>query len=330
MDSVTLDQVDRSLLHALMIDGRAPFARLARVLGTSDRTVARRYARLRDGGVARVVGAASVDAVDDRWIIHVRCQPRAAVDVAAALARRDDTSWVELLSGGTEIAAGMHARSERDRDDLLLQRLPHATAVVSITAHSVLHVFAGGPEGFRGLHALDRDQVADLATEPARRPSPEDGTTLAASDQPLLRALAHDGRSSYAALAVATGWSESTVGRRLDALCAAGLVWFDLDVDFARLGFRCDARIRACVDPSRLAEAGAAVATHPEVAFAAATTGPTNLVLSVHCRDNADLYRYLTERLGALDMLHDVEIAPVIRTFKRAGAFTMKTSAVSK
>lgn len=317
METVTLDGVDRALLHALMIDGRASFARLARVLDTSDRTVARRYARLRDGGVARVVGAASIDAVTDRWLIHVRCQPRAALDVASALARRDDTSWVDLLSGGTEISAGMHARTDRDRDELLLQRLPHTTAVVSITAHSVLHVYAGGPDGFRGLHTLDPDQVADLTVAPARSGPSEAAPALAESDRPLLRALARDGRASWAALAVATGWSESTVARRLETLCAAGLVFFDLDLDLTRLGFRCDARIRASVDPSRLAQVGAAVAAHPEVTFAAATTGPANLVLSVRCRDNADLYRYLTERLGALTVLRDVEIAPVIRTLKR-------------
>lgn len=47
MDSVTLDPVDLRLLHALQIDGRAAFSRIADVLGVSDRTVARRFGRLR-------------------------------------------------------------------------------------------------------------------------------------------------------------------------------------------------------------------------------------------------------------------------------------------
>src|SRR3954447_5816865 len=39
------DELDRRLVHALQIDGRAPFSAIADVLGVSDRTVARRYAR---------------------------------------------------------------------------------------------------------------------------------------------------------------------------------------------------------------------------------------------------------------------------------------------
>ena len=70
---------------------------------------------------------------------------------------------------------------------------------------------------------------------------------------------------------------------------------------------------------AHLAETGAAIAAHPEVAFCAATTGPTNLLISVVCRDSRDLYRYLTERLGTLPLIGEVQTAPVIRVVKRAG-----------
>ena len=69
----------------------------------------------------------------------------------------------------------------------------------------------------------------------------------------------------------------------------------------------------------RLAEVGAAVAAHPEVAFVAATTGATNLVASVVCRDVRALYRYLTERLATLPAIRSIETTPIIRTLKGAG-----------
>ncbi|MET0235203.1 MAG: hypothetical protein ABW224_11235 [Kibdelosporangium sp.] len=50
------------------------------------------------------------------------------------------------------------------------------------------------------------------------------------------------------------------------------------------------------------------------------TTGPTDLTAAISCRDNADPYRYLTERVSALDAVGTLETAPVIRTVKRAGA----------
>ncbi|GAA3414017.1 hypothetical protein GCM10018952_32980 [Streptosporangium vulgare] len=51
----------------------------------------------------------------------------------------------------------------------------------------------------------------------------------------------------------------------------------------------------------------------------AATTGPTNLMAGVTCRDTRDLYRYLTERVAPLQGVRELETAPVIRTVKRVG-----------
>jgi DNA-binding Lrp family transcriptional regulator len=41
-ESITLDRLDRQLLHALQFDGRVSFRLLADVLGSSEQTVARR------------------------------------------------------------------------------------------------------------------------------------------------------------------------------------------------------------------------------------------------------------------------------------------------
>jgi len=51
-----LDDRDRALTHALHIDGRAPFSRIAAVLDISPQTVARRHRRLRTEASLRVVG----------------------------------------------------------------------------------------------------------------------------------------------------------------------------------------------------------------------------------------------------------------------------------
>ena len=51
----------------------------------------------------------------------------------------------------------------------------------------------------------------------------------------------------------------------------------------------------------------------------AATTGPTNLMAGVTCRDTQDLFRYLTERVAPLDGVRELKTAPVISTVKRLG-----------
>ncbi|GAA4625006.1 Lrp/AsnC family transcriptional regulator [Actinoallomurus vinaceus] len=319
VNSLTLDELDRHLVHALQLDGRAPFSKIAEVIGVSDQTIARRYRRLRTAGVARVVGA--VDAPRAglvSWALRVRATPDAAGAVAAALARRTDTYWVHLLSGGTEITCGTMARTPEERDNLLLQKLPRTGRVSSVTAHAILHLFAGGPGGWSGVHSLSEEQVARLRPEP---PSPDyEPIELSEADHALLSALSADGRAGHAELASVTGWSESTVRRRMDELRRAGVLFYDLDARSEAFGYHAEARLWVSVLPSELVAVGEAIGGHPEVTFAAATTGPTNLLVAVACRDTRHLYRYLTERVGALEGVRHVETAPVIRTVKGAGA----------
>ncbi|MEK8171654.1 Lrp/AsnC ligand binding domain-containing protein [Streptomyces sp. M19] len=76
----------------------------------------------------------------------------------------------------------------------------------------------------------------------------------------------------------------------------------------------------ASVPPVDLEATGRALAEHPEVAFAGATTGPSNLLASVVCKDVAALYTYITTRVAALPSVRRLETSPVIRQIKGPGA----------
>jgi hypothetical protein len=71
------------------------------------------------------------------------------------------------------------------------------------------------------------------------------------------------------------------------------------------------------IDPASLDAAGRTLAAHPEIPFAGATTGTTNLAASALFRDTRDLYAYITTRLADLPGLQSVESAPIIGTVKR-------------
>lgn len=313
METVTLDEIDRGLIHALQIDGRAAFVRIADVLGVSENTVARRYKRLRAANVLKVVGTVAGPLLGyASWTIRLRCTPDSTGAIAAALAKRPDTYWVHLLSGGTEISCNTQARTPAERDALLLEKLPKTSRVIAIAAHSILDGYAT-PMAWRGPHCLSASQIAALQPE---KPRPRE-RRFTAADHVLTDTLAKDGRLSYPELAKLTGWSQSTVKRRMDELRAEGLLAYAVDVPPAALGFHVEARLWMSVRPSDVKSVGAALAQHEEISFAALTTGPTNLVANVICRDNAHLSGYLTDRLGALAIQH-LESAPVIRTLKGA------------
>ncbi len=325
-----LDEVDRQIVHFLTIEPRASFRTLAEVTGISDQTAARRYRRLSESAGLRVLGVAAgstVGWVD--WFVRLQITPGSADSVAEALARRPDTRWVNLASGGTEIVCVVEARTPEQRDALFLRGLPGSRRVVQISAHSMLHNFT--PHAWLGIRrALSADQIARHAELTGRadhaRPAAEDplavagDASLTAEDEPLLAELARDGRASHAALAAALHWHESTVRRRMDELRRAGLLHFEVDIDSSAYGMHVQAILWLSVEPGRLDEAGRALAGHLEVPFAAATTGPTNLFVSALFRDTQHLYEYLTGPLAGLPGVRSVQTAPVIRTLKRTGS----------
>jgi DNA-binding Lrp family transcriptional regulator len=317
VEVTTLDALDRQIIHILTIEPRASFRTIADVTGTSDQTAARRYRRLSEGAGLRVLGVPDGSRMGwTDWFIRLQTTPGGADSIAEALARRPDTRWVHLASGGTEVVCTLQARTEEQRDALFLRGLPGSRRVVQISAHSILHNFTPGPWR-EATRALSADQLARLP--PAHTPLASD-VSLVAEDEPLLHELARDGRASHAALAAAIHWHESTVRRRIEELRRSGLLYFEVDVDNRVLGLNAHALLWLSVEPARLEEAGNALAAHPEIPFAAATTGPTNLVASAVFRDARHLYEYLTGELAGLPGVSSVQTAPIIRTLKRTGA----------
>jgi DNA-binding Lrp family transcriptional regulator len=325
MESVIVDDLDLQLAQCLGIDGRASFSAIAEVLGVSDQTVARRYRRLRSAGLLRVAGLKwDRSHGSAHWFLRLRSVPGAGEAIAAALARRDDTAWVQLLSGDTEVLCSLRGDGF-DGADSLLSRLPRSERIVAVTAYSRLHMFTGGADALGFLDILPADRVAPLGPPRGKSPgagSGEPGSPAAIVpsdlDAALFAALAFDGRAAYADLAAATGWSETTVRRRIDQLRDAGALSFSLEADLAAFGFRSQAWLWLSVPPAQLAEAGTALAKFPEVAYAAATTGPASLAAVAVCRDEESLYQFLTTKVGALPGVERVEISPVIRIVKQA------------
>ncbi|MET8978217.1 winged helix-turn-helix transcriptional regulator [Streptomyces sp. NPDC004539] len=318
MAPTEFDALDRKVMQALQLDGRAPFRRIAEVLGVSDQTVARRYRRLCGGGTRlRVLGMVDQNRVGrTSWIVRLRCTPDAAERLAEALARRPDTSYVALESGGTEVVTSMRPRSREARDELLLHQLQRTPRILSVSAHCILHMFYGGASGWLSkIQALTPEEESALRPPPVD-PSPEP-VELDDVDERLLAVLYKDGRASLGELQSATAQSESVVRHRLDQLRSRGILYYDVQYDSEPLGTHVEAMLWLTVAPSALAAAGRALAGHPEVSFAAATTGSANLVAATQHRSGASLYSYLSERIGALEGVYSVETALTLRQVKQ-------------
>jgi DNA-binding Lrp family transcriptional regulator len=321
--STVIDRVDRQLLRALQVDGRAPFSRLAVVLGSSEQTIARRYRKLTAAGVVRVlVLPAARPGLD--WYVRIGVRPGAAAKLADALARRDDVSFVSITSGGAEVLCSSQPDSREQRDALLLERLPRTNFVSTLEAHAILKVFAGSSLNHWSSFG---DPLSAAQQEALRSDSPrgtgaddEPVAEIETRDRPILELVRDHGRASYAELAAAVGTSSGRAGRRFEALLASGALRVNVDLSSDLLGFPTRAVLWLSTAPSELDAVGRQVAALPATGFVAAVTGPANLAATVICRNMAELYSYVSDEIGGIKAIQGAEISPILRRVKQAGS----------
>jgi Lrp/AsnC family transcriptional regulator for asnA, asnC and gidA len=99
-----LDDIDRSIIEQLQVDGRTPYTRLASVVGLSEAAVRQRVQRLVDGGVMQVV------AVTDPLMLGLRRMAmigvRAEGDtsaIAEKLRDFDDIDYLVITAGSFDL-----------------------------------------------------------------------------------------------------------------------------------------------------------------------------------------------------------------------------------
>ena len=314
-ESRTLDLVDRQILHALQIAPRAPFARIAIVLGVSEQTVARRYQRMRGAGIVRVLARtlASRRPGTSYWSLRIGCRPGTATTLAEALARRADTSWISIGAGGAEVTC----QAEIEGDSGLLHHLPRASNVLTFSAYQMMHHFTG--RGEMDWILPDNDVTAEQREFLAEGPPPRGGDArVEVADRSLAEALARDGRASWAALAAATGWSQRQVAHRVGELIGSGAIYLHLDVADTMVGMDSAANLWFTVAPAHLASVGARLADHAELAFVSAITGSANLLAAARTPDAEALYRYITTKIAAVEGIQNVEIVPTLTRVKQS------------
>jgi DNA-binding Lrp family transcriptional regulator len=305
-----MDRLDRQILHALGVNGRIAFRRLAAILDANEHTVSRRYRALVDRGVVRVVAMPSPRDDDNGQLLRLHVHPGSGTRLADALARRDDVSWIRTAGAGGEILCGVRAASTHQRDHLLLEQLPRTGRVTEVTAYEVLHHFrTPGHADWEGFpDQLNDEQRNRIRTDEPHENEPHEGAPqLTAGDHSLLKALSQDARQSSTRLAAATGQAESTVRRRLETLLASGAIRLDRDLDPLQLGHPIGATLYLDVSPGHLHDAGAALAQHKPTTFVAAVTGPTNLYAAVATTTINDLYTYVRSTLADVEGVLHIE-----------------------
>jgi DNA-binding Lrp family transcriptional regulator len=311
-----LDETDRRIAAVLMASPRASWRTVADVLDLSERTIVRRSAPLLQDGTLRPTAVRN-PALFPRivpMVLRIRCRPSRINAIAAGLARRPDTVWVDILGGGNEISSVLFLDGPAARNSLLLRDLPATADVLSWDAYDLMKVFPASFTWSGGLLTTQQfDALSLLARDPTEPPE------IQPLDEALIDQLVINARTGYSELATLLGTSASTVSRRLDLLLAAHMVRLACEVDLSLLGIASEALLWIATGPGSLETIGQTLSRHPQVRLTAATTGAANLLVAVAAEDLSGLYTFLTQTVGALDDVRGLELTPILNSVKRTG-----------
>ncbi|WP_028920934.1 Lrp/AsnC family transcriptional regulator [Pseudonocardia acaciae] len=312
--------LDARIAVALLVNGRGSWRELAREVGTSESTVARRVKALQDARLIQTTVLADPIRCGLGYpvVLQVACQPGAVGTVAAALATRQDVRAEMIVTGTFDLVVEVVVPSSASLADLLTdgaEGIAGVPGIARITTVSILRTF-------KTTAQWGQDQFAERGGDTVRDPIDPDRENepigLDDVDLALLERLGEDGRRSYAQLALALGMSESAARRRVERMVASGCLAPVTLVDPGLLGFGIETFMWLSVDLARIGEVARALAGRPEVRFLAASSGSADLILEATLRSQDDLYRFRADVLGRIEGIRSAEASLELKTLKRA------------
>jgi DNA-binding Lrp family transcriptional regulator len=307
-----LDELDRRIVSALQIDGRAPWRKIAAVLGESERTIARRGADLLGRGAVRI---AALRIRPSTALLRLECSPGGSPLAAESLAQRSDTTFCYLMSGGADVVAEV-ALPPGGLAPALITQLPATPGLVRMVSYPVLRYF----RTIRGWIAggLTQREIDALATPLTGDAVAAGYETLSPRDADIVEVLADDGRAPLETIARRAGVSEATAARRLELLLRTHQIQIRALVEPALVGLPVEAMLWITAPPAHVERIGTALVARPEVRYAAAVAGPHQIVADVTVPDMESVQRFITDETWTRDVA-GVDIGLLLQARKRGG-----------
>lgn len=309
----SFDELDRRIITALQIDGRASWLRVARALGENERTVARRGVRLLESGLVRVTG---IQLKSPGTILALRCGPGQVRMCARAVSARDETTWVQIVTGTHDMVAEV-AYAKAQEQAFLLEELPAVPGLRASEAYPVLKYLRTAHQWRPGVLTAAESAELEEGMPPGPKFQEEGVEGFSPTDRIIHAALMVDGRRSYEELARLAGVSEATVSRRVEQMRQRGQLVVRAVADPAVLGLTVKAMIWVRAKPAQLVALSAAIQGSSRIRYASRITGPYQILVAVDLASRQDLDTFL----GGSEWEHadSADVAIVVGTAKRGG-----------
>lgn len=136
-------------------------------------------------------------------------------------------------------------------------------------------------------------------------------------DRQIIRELNANGRISYTDLAKEIGLSRVAVQARVQSLMEAGVIErFTAVINPERIGISVSAFFNVEVEPKHLHEAADQLSKEPYVTSLYHMTGPSKLHMHGLFRNNAEMERFMKEKLYVLPGIMGVDCQLLINRYK--------------
>ncbi len=132
-----LDDLDKSIIQCLQLDGRRPYAQIGRQLKVPEATVRQRAERLISRGVVQVVGVTDPLAMGFQQpaLIGLKVDPGRLSEIAEQIAALDEVTYLVVTAGRFDLVCEVVCE---DNDHLLRVLTERLAAISGITSTETL------------------------------------------------------------------------------------------------------------------------------------------------------------------------------------------------
>ncbi len=127
------------------------------------------------------------------------------------------------------------------------------------------------------------------------------------TDRAIIKALKTDARMAFSQIADQLGVSPGMIRQRVQRLTESGALQLVAVTNPLKTGYHTMALIGVKADGNRLQEIARQIAAFEEVIYLTICSAAYNLLVEVTCLDNADLLKFLTEKLYSVEGVRDTE-----------------------
>jgi len=316
-----LDELDRRLIGALHLAPRATWDDIGEILAADASTLKRRYDRLHEARMVRVIGQAD-------WGVHSTAMPvHVFLDITgesplAVLHRLRDLRHLQLLaqiSGDYPLYAVVHAPSEAATSEAIdrMFSVPGVRRVNALPALSTLR---------RGItwdpQFLTDTERAELLKLTGTRPEGTATATppakpLSEAERGVVAQLLQDGRASAASIARTADLATSTAHRVVRRVLDEGWVKPRLEIVSEWLGFRTAFILRLRVAPGATPEVMRRIDRLPQTRLAAHVASDMSVLATGLVADRSALALFVDNELASIPGLLGVSVAVMLAEPRR-------------